>query len=89
MHASYLAYQDQELFKREKQSLEEMSQGQVRGNRHHYWHMNPTHPEETMLIHETLGFEYDSSMIHDHFLGWRRGLSHPFFPFHPELRREA
>jgi hypothetical protein len=88
MHASYLAYQDQDLFKREKLLLEEMSQGQVSGNRHHYWHMNPTHPEETLLIHEQLGFEYDSSMIHDHYLGWRRGLSHPFFPFHPQLRRE-
>jgi hypothetical protein len=88
MHASYLAYQDRDLFQREKQLLEEMSQGQVNGNRHHYWHMNPVQPEETMWMHEQLGFEYDSSMVHDHFLGWRRGLSHPFFPYYPKLRRE-
>ncbi len=88
LQASYLAFQDIKQFEREKALLEEMSRAPVRGNRHHYWHLNPQLPEDTLWMHEKLGFEYDSSLIHDHYLGWRRGLSHPFFPFHPGLRRQ-
>lgn len=88
LQASYLAFQDLEQLRREKCLLEEMSRSPVRGIRHHYWHLDPCLPEDTLWIHERLGFEYDSSLIHDHFLGWRRGLSHPYFPFHPRLRRE-
>lgn len=88
LHASYLAYQDFAKFKREKEILEESSQGPVNGNRHHYWHMNPDDPEETLGMHEKLGLEYDASVIHDHYLGWRRSISHPYFPFHQHEQRE-
>lgn len=88
LHASYRAHEDFDRFKREKELLEEASQGPVNGNRHHYWHMNHDSPEETLYLHERLGLEYDSSMVHDHYIGWRRGISHPYFPFHPRLRRE-
>jgi hypothetical protein len=50
--------------------------------------MNPNDVEETLLMHEQVGFEYDSSLTHDRYLGWRRGLSTPFFPFHQAERRE-
>ena len=88
LHASYRAYQNLEHFRQEKQYLEEASGGPVSGNRHHYWHLDPELPEETLWMHEQIGLEYDSSLVFDHFLGWRRGLLHPFFPFHPRLRRE-
>jgi hypothetical protein len=88
LHTSYLAYRSREKFAAEKQRLEEASGRPVVGNRHHFWHLNPNDAEETLLIHEQVGLKYDSSLIHDRYLGWRRGLSQPFFPFHQAERRE-
>jgi hypothetical protein len=72
----------------EKRRLEEACGEPVVGNRHHYWHLNPRDLEDTLLIHEQIGLQYDSSLIHERYLGWRRGLSQPFFPFHQAERRE-
>jgi hypothetical protein len=88
LQASYIAYQSREQFSAEKRLLEQVTGQPVRGNRHHYWHMNPDDVEETLLMHEQIGLQYDASLVHDHYVGWRRGLSHPFFPFHQGERRE-
>lgn len=88
LQASYRAYTSREKFGAEKAKLEAASGATVFGNRHHYWHLNPRDPAETLLLHEQIGLQYDASLTHDHYLGWRRGLLHPFFPFHPALRRE-
>lgn len=88
LHASYLAYQSREKFAAEKQRLEEASGQMVAGNRHHYWHLNPKNIEETLLIHEQVGLKYDASLIHNRYVGWRRGISQPFFPFYQAERRE-
>jgi hypothetical protein len=88
LHASYLAYQSQEQFATEKQRLEEACGQPVVGNRHHYWHLNPDDVEDTLLMHQQVGLAYDSSLLHDRYLGWRRGLAQPFFPFHQAERRE-
>jgi hypothetical protein len=88
LHASYLAYQSQDKFAREKQALEEASGQPVAGNRHHYWHLDPDNQESTLLMHEQIGLKYDASLTHERYIGWRRGLSWPFFPFHQGLRRE-
>lgn len=88
LQASYQAYQSREKLAAEKQLLEEASGLPVVGNRHHYWHLNPNDAEDTLLIHEQVGLKYDSSLIHDRYVGWRRGLSQPFFPFHQAERRE-
>jgi len=88
LQASYLAYQRREKFAAEKERLEEASGQKVVGNHHHYWHLHPTNPEETLLIHEQIGLLYDSSLAHDRYLGWRRALAQPFFPFHQAERRE-
>jgi hypothetical protein len=68
--------------------LAETSQQSVEGNRHHYWHLNPQEPESTLLLHEQIGLKYDTSLMHERYLGWRRGLSWPFFPFHQQQKRE-
>lgn len=88
LHASYHAYRSQERFAAEKRTLEEASGQTVYGNRHHYWHLDPANPEATLLLHEQIGLKYDTSLIHDRYIGWRRGLSWPFFPFHQQERRE-
>jgi hypothetical protein len=88
LQASYAAYQDLERLAAEKQRLEEIAGQPVVGNHHHYWHLNPDDVEETLLFHEQAGLEYDCSLVHDRYMGWRRGLSWPFFPFHQGERRE-
>lgn len=88
LQASYLAYQTKDKFMAEKQRLEAACGCSVMGNRHHYWHMNPDDVESTLLIHEQVGFVYDSSLVHDRYLGWRRGSAWPFFPYHQSLRRQ-
>jgi hypothetical protein len=87
LHASYRAYQDFEQLAREKRVLEEAAGVAVLGNRHHYWHLNPDNPEETLRFHERAGFAYDCSLAHDRYVGWRRGFTWPFFPFDSEQRR--
>jgi hypothetical protein len=88
LHASYRAFERRDKFAAEKRILEEASAQIIRGNRQHYWHLNPDDPESTLLLHEQLGLQYDTSLTHERYLGWRRGLSWPFFPFHQKERRE-
>lgn len=88
LHASYLAYTRPEKLSAEKRRLEDLLGRPVVGNRHHYWHTNPNDVEETLLFHEQAGFQYDSSLNHNRYLGWRRSCAAPFHPFHSRLRRE-
>lgn len=39
-------------------------------------------------MHEQIGLQYDTSLAHERYAGWRRGLSWPFFPLHQRERRE-
>lgn len=88
MHASYLAYAAREQFVGEKQRLEQAAGAPVLGNRHHYWHMNPADPTETLQLHADSGLLYDTSLMHDRYPGWRRGLTTPFYPFALRTRKE-
>jgi hypothetical protein len=88
MQASYRAFESRERFAAEKHKIEEISGQPVYGNRHHYWHLNPEDPESTLQLHEQVGLTYDTSLAHDRYIGWRRGVSWPFFPFHQRTRRE-
>lgn len=87
LHASYLAYTDRRIFAAERERLAVASDQPIEGNRHHYWHLHPQQPEQTLLIHEQVGFHYDASLTHNRYLGWRRSSTWPFFPWHRRLRR--
>ncbi|MGE3508673.1 MAG: polysaccharide deacetylase family protein [Vicinamibacterales bacterium] len=87
LHASYLAYAEEDGIQREKQAVEAAAGVTVHGNRHHYWHLNPEHPTETLRRHERAGLLYDASLFHDRYVGWRRGLTWPYFPYDAERRR--
>lgn len=88
LQASYRAFESLDRFIDEKRKLEEISGGVIRGLRHHYFHLDPCESDDTLLMHERAGFAYDSSLAHDRYVGWRRGLCWPFYPFHRRLRRE-
>ena len=88
LHASYHAYKNSQTLSREREILREASGQEVAGNRHHYWHLDPSDPECTLLLHEMAGFKYDTSLCHDRYLGFRRGFSWPFFPLEQKQRKE-
>ncbi len=88
MHASYSACEKVAQFLGEKERLEQAVGVPIYGNRHHYWHVDPLDVEGTLLIHEQAGFKYDSSLVHEYYLGWRRFSSWPFFPFSQRQKRE-
>ena len=88
LHASYLAYQGYEKLAAEKERLEKASNQSVIGNRHHYWHLNSQDPEETLSFHEKAGLLYDSSLVNDRYVGWRRHSSWPFFPYNQTTKTE-
>lgn len=87
LQASYFAYQSLDKFLSEKRIIEEVAQSPIHGNRHHYWHLNPVDPEETLIIHEQADLLYDTSLGFEHCAGWRRGIVWPFFPYSHRLRR--
>lgn len=88
MHASYRACENTARFLREKEHLEQTAGVPIYGNRHHYWHVDPLDVEGTLLLHERVGLKYDSSLVHEYYLGWRRSSSWPFFPFSQRQKRE-
>jgi hypothetical protein len=88
LHASYNAYTSLDKFASERRILQESTGQKIHGNRHHYWHLNPNDIESTLMLHEQIGFKYDSSLAHEQYVGWRGSLSWPFFPFYQKERRE-
>ncbi len=87
LHASYDAGMDGAMLAAERARLAAVSGQPIDGNRHHYWHLDPQSPEQTLLLHEQTGFCYDASLTHNRYLGWRRSSVWPFFPWHRDLRR--
>jgi hypothetical protein len=87
LQPSYRAWERPGAILREKAVLEEALGAEVCGSRHHYWHLDPEDPEETLLAHEEAGLLYDCSLTFERLLGWRRGLAWPFHPFVRRLRR--
>ncbi|MBN2544085.1 polysaccharide deacetylase family protein [bacterium] len=80
LHASYNAYQDSNRLMSEKNRLEEYSKVDVKGLRHHYWHLGRD-KEKALRAHEEAGFLYDSSIAFNENPGFRRGTAHPWYPW--------
>jgi hypothetical protein len=87
LHASYNSYRGKNHLAADLARLEQAHGQPIQGNRHHYWHLDPADPEATLLLHEQVGLEYDASLAHERYVGWRHGLSRPYFPFHRRERR--
>ena len=88
LHASYNAYRSAEQLAGERTALQQASGTAIEGNRHHYFHLNPDAPHETLAMHEAAGLAYDSSLAFAYYPGFRRGTCHPFHVYLPDQRRE-
>lgn len=86
LHASYHAHRSADTLRREVQRIAEAAGVDCRGNRHHYWHLDPDAPNETLRRHAEAGLRYDSSLGLEYYPGFRRGICHPFRVFHAGQR---
>ncbi len=81
LHASFHAHRSVDTLRREVQRIAESAQVACAGNRHHYWHLDPDDPNETLRRHAAAGLRYDSSLGLEYYPGFRRGICHPFRVF--------
>ncbi|MEO6444510.1 MAG: hypothetical protein ABIZ91_05045 [Gemmatimonadaceae bacterium] len=88
LHASFHAHRSAETLRHEVQRIADAAGGACRGNRHHYWHLDPSDPNETLRRHGEAGLAYDSSLGLEYYPGFRRGICHPFRVFHPGTTSE-
>jgi peptidoglycan/xylan/chitin deacetylase (PgdA/CDA1 family) len=86
LHGSYESYLSQEMLKNQKKKLEGVLNGTVLGLRQHYLRLCV---ERTFPVQEQAGFVYDSSLGYNEAVGFRAGLSAPFFPYDVNLRRKS
>lgn len=87
LHASYHAHRSTDTLRREVQRIAEAAGVECAGNRHHYWHLDPNAPNETLRRHAEAGLRYDSSLGLEYYPGFRRGICHPFRVFDTEARQ--
>ena len=80
LHASYSAFESPARLLSEKQELCRISGQEVKGLRHHYWHLGPD-VERTFRYHEESGFAYDSSIGFNDQIGFRNNVALPFYPW--------
>jgi hypothetical protein len=80
LHASYNAWRDPPRFGAERSRLEDLSDGPIRGLRHHFWQVGPDLPR-TLRAHEAAGFDYDSSIAFNDAVGLRRAIALPYRPW--------
>jgi peptidoglycan/xylan/chitin deacetylase (PgdA/CDA1 family) len=86
LHASYRAHEDASRLVAERARLSALTNREIAGVRHHYWHMGRD-VEATLRSHERAGFVYDTSLAFNDHLGFRRSVALPFYPFDPLLGR--
>ncbi len=76
LHPSYYSFDNEQLIKKEKQTLESVLQQRVIASRQHYLRMN-IHITPKLLLNQ--GIHYDFTMGFASKPGFRAGTSHPFF----------
>ena len=78
LHASMNSYQSSEKVQEEKYALERVLGGyKLKGIRHHYWRLGDD-IDATHQRHYESGFQYDSSLGLNDFLGFRAGTVWPY-----------
>ncbi len=75
LHPSRFAFDYPKRYSREKKRLEKYSQQSILGMRCHY--LRGLYPQIWQAT-EKLGLEYDATLIHRHYSGFRSGICRPF-----------
>lgn len=86
LHASYNAFESAARLRSERERLSRLAGAEVRGLRHHYWHLGPD-IARTLRFHEEAGFSYDTSIAFNERSGFRRSVALPFLPYDDVLAR--
>jgi hypothetical protein len=86
LHISYNARDDSTSILREKSRLEQIANREIKGSRHHYWHMSRPF-WKSLEHHEKAGMLYDTSIAFNDAPGYRLGIAYPFHPWSPVLQR--
>ncbi len=87
LHASYWAHRSTCAISHEKRRLEMALGKPVRGNRHHYWHVDPERPAVSSLRRFEAGLDYDCSVCNEYRAGFRFGICTPFHLYDPVTDR--
>lgn len=79
LHASYNANKNSAFLITEKENLQKISNAEIKGLRHHYWHLGS---DENLALknHYDAGFSYDSSLAFNEHIGFRRNAAMPYYP---------
>ncbi len=88
LHASFNSALETTRLAAEKARIEEVAGAPIAGNRSHYWRLDPIRPHETLDALERAGFLYDTTLGYEFYPGFRRGVCHPYYPWHPHERRQ-
>lgn len=77
-HAGFFTYNNEAIFNREKENLENVVKNNIWGGRQHYLRWSTP---ITWRLWEKAGFDYDSTLGFSKLNGFRCGICHPFKPF--------
>ncbi len=83
-HPSYEAFESQEIFNRELESLRQVSPIEITSGRQHYLRFSAP---KTWQIWEAAGFQEDSTLGYPEAEGFRCGISHDFPVFDTKQRK--
>jgi len=86
LHASYRSGESATLLAVERQRLERVTQSEIKGARHHYWHLTRRF-WDTLDRHAESGIKYDCSVSFNDAPGFRLGIAYPFQPWNPLSER--
>jgi hypothetical protein len=82
LQVSYCAGDNAQSMAAERVKLESIVKREVRGARHHYWHLSRPF-WATLDRHAQAGIKYDCSLGFNDAPGFRLGIAYPFRPWNP------
>jgi peptidoglycan/xylan/chitin deacetylase (PgdA/CDA1 family) len=78
LHTPYYSFNNVEAIRRDKALLEKEFKIEIKGCRNHYLRFKI--PDSWDIL-ESVGFEYDTTYGLNESIGFRNGVSHPFYPY--------